>query len=105
MQLLYLLLFFMLLNNFINAGFLSVNIILIKKLKIVFLLSGSTVQSRQANLSKDIKLKDNPQYYGKPIAKFKTNAHDVSGMVYAATDDTFYITDFHYDGQGPGKLE
>lgn len=66
--------------------------------------SGSEIQSRQANLSKNTKLKDHPQYYGKPIAKFKTNAHDVSGMVYAATDDTFYITDFNYDGQGPGKL-
>ncbi|XP_055950409.1 protein Skeletor, isoforms B/C-like [Argiope bruennichi] len=40
-------------------------------------------------------------YYGKPIADFKTNAHDVKGTVFAASENTFFILDFSYDGEGP----
>lgn len=40
-------------------------------------------------------------YYGKLIGSLQTNAHGVSGKVYAASENTFYLVDFHYDGQGP----
>lgn len=69
---------------------------------IFFLNQGSTLQGREASVSNKAKLKDHP-YYGKLIGELKTNAHDVSGMVFAATDDTFYIVNFNYDGQGPGE--
>ncbi|UYV60882.1 hypothetical protein LAZ67_1002664 [Cordylochernes scorpioides] len=43
----------------------------------------------------------NTPYYGKLIGNLITNAHNVSGKVYAASDDTFFIENFIYDGKGP----
>ncbi|XP_023219736.1 protein Skeletor, isoforms B/C-like [Centruroides sculpturatus] len=40
-------------------------------------------------------------YYGKYIGDFNTQAHGVKGKVYAASDNSFFIKDFSYDGQGP----
>ncbi|KAG8175030.1 hypothetical protein JTE90_003214 [Oedothorax gibbosus] len=60
---------------------------------------GST-QNRSADTPVTSQFTDN-NYYGKLIAELKTNAHDVKGTVFAASDDTFYIMDFSYDGEGP----
>lgn len=62
--------------------------------------SFSTIRSRSANSVK-MKLMSPEKYYGKKLGSFKTNAHDVKGTVYAASENTFYIVDFSYDGQGP----
>ncbi|XP_067142966.1 protein Skeletor, isoforms B/C-like isoform X2 [Centruroides vittatus] len=40
-------------------------------------------------------------YYGKYIGDFNTQAHGVKGKVYAASDNSFFIKDFTYDGEGP----
>jgi Electron transfer DM13 len=38
--------------------------------------------------------------YGLLIGPLSRNAHDVSGTVYAVSDDTFFIKDFTFDGTG-----
>ncbi|KFM69923.1 Protein Skeletor, isoforms D/E, partial [Stegodyphus mimosarum] len=58
-------------------------------------------QGRNAHLYDNHKFRFGHDYYGKYISDFKTNAHDVSGSVFAASEDTFYLTDFTYDGEGP----
>ena len=39
-------------------------------------------------------------YYGALIGRFASYAHSVAGTVYAASEDTIFIKDFSYDGQG-----
>lgn len=41
------------------------------------------------------------EYYGKLIGRLQTLQHGVSGTVYAASEDSFYLVDFTYDGNGP----
>ncbi|PRD32306.1 UNVERIFIED_CONTAM: Skeletor [Trichonephila clavipes] len=60
----------------------------------------TTTQGRSVDLPYTAKYTDG-SYYGKPIADFQTNAHDVKGTVFAASENTFYIVDFSYDGEGP----
>ena len=43
------------------------------------------------------------EYYGTEIGDLQTLAHEVRGKVYVVDDETFFIRNFHYDGQGPGK--
>lgn len=62
-----------------------------------------TTQGRSVDSPMSSKFTDG-NYYGKLIAEMKTNAHDVQGTVFAASDDTFYIRNFSYDGEGPGKI-
>lgn len=40
-------------------------------------------------------------YYGTFIGELTGTTHGVSGKVYAASEDSFYLIDFSYDGQGP----
>ncbi|KAL1416554.1 hypothetical protein MTO96_044469 [Rhipicephalus appendiculatus] len=41
------------------------------------------------------------EYYGKFVGYFKTLEHNVSGSVYAASWNVFYLVNFTYDGRGP----
>ena len=41
-------------------------------------------------------------YYGELIGSFSTLAHDVNGMVYAASPTKLIIRGFTYDGTAPG---
>uniref|UniRef100_A0A131YTZ5 Chitin-binding protein n=1 Tax=Rhipicephalus appendiculatus TaxID=34631 RepID=A0A131YTZ5_RHIAP len=41
------------------------------------------------------------KYYGKFIGRMETLQHGVSGIVYAATEDSLYLVNFTYDGSGP----
>ncbi|GFY55806.1 skeletor [Trichonephila inaurata madagascariensis] len=41
------------------------------------------------------------KYYGRLIGTFHTYAHGVRGTVYVANENTIFIKDFEYDGQGP----
>ncbi|KAL3217854.1 hypothetical protein MRX96_031961 [Rhipicephalus microplus] len=41
------------------------------------------------------------EYYGKFVGYFKTLEHNVSGSVYVASWDAFYLVNFSYDGLGP----
>ncbi|XP_054714140.1 protein Skeletor, isoforms B/C-like [Uloborus diversus] len=60
-----------------------------------------TTRSRSVHDSpKSSSLRDG-NYLGVPIGEFKSNAHGLKGAVFAASDNTFYITDFSYDGEGP----
>lgn len=40
-------------------------------------------------------------YYGKLIGAIETQAHDLTGNVYAASETSVVITDLNYDGKGP----
>ena len=42
-------------------------------------------------------------YFGKLLGELTTEAHGVRGTVYAGTDQTLYIREFYYDGEGPGR--
>ncbi|GIY08079.1 hypothetical protein CDAR_90811 [Caerostris darwini] len=62
----------------------------------------TTTQGRSAaEMSSAVSKYMDGSYYGKPIADFKTNAHDVKGTVFAASENTFFILNFSYDGEGP----
>lgn len=39
--------------------------------------------------------------YGRYLGDLSTLAHDVSGQVYAVSNDVLFIRNFHYDGVGP----
>ncbi|XP_077523280.1 uncharacterized protein LOC144134195 [Amblyomma americanum] len=44
-------------------------------------------------------------YFGVELGTLSRTEHGVSGKVYAATDSLICITEFNYDGTGPGIMQ
>lgn len=70
-----------------------------------FALAVSAARDHQSRWGSNTGPRDpnSKNYYGKFVGEFNTYAHKVTGLVYAVDDDTLFIKNFTYDGNGPGE--
>lgn len=75
-------------------------IIILLKIKILFhyilkcFIFAASVSQLTGQSTKEV-------YYGTPMGKLNKLFHEVSGDVYAVDENTIFIKNFNYDGQGP----